>query len=85
MRLRRRPIAAAAVVGGVAHHAAKSGAEAGAAASQQPQEAPPAAAPAEAGLSADAMEQLKQLGALHEQGVLTDEEFAEQKAKVLAG
>ena len=29
------------------------------------------------------IEQLKELGKLHEQGVLTDEEFAAQKAKVL--
>jgi hypothetical protein len=29
------------------------------------------------------MEQLQQLGQLHEQGVLTDEEFAAQKAKIL--
>jgi Short C-terminal domain len=41
--------------------------------------APVAAAPAEP----DPIEQLKQLGALHEQGVLTDEEFAAQKAKLL--
>ena len=46
---------------------------------------PPAAAPAPAagGMAPDAIEQLKQLGALHEQGVLTDEEFSAQKAKVL--
>jgi hypothetical protein len=31
----------------------------------------------------DPIEQLKQLGQLHEQGVLTDEEFAAQKAKIL--
>jgi Short C-terminal domain len=37
---------------------------------------PPAAAP-------DPIEQLKQLGQLHEQGILTDEEFAAQKAKLL--
>jgi len=87
MRFRRRPIATAAVVGGVAHHAAKSGAEAAAAEGQQQQEAPPAAAPApaEGGMSSDEMEQLKQLAQLHEQGVLTDEEFAAQKAKVLGG
>jgi hypothetical protein len=42
------------------------------------QEPPPAAAPAP-----DPIEQLKELGALHEQGVLTDEEFAAQKAKLL--
>ncbi len=39
---------------------------------------PPAAAPAE-----DPMEKLKQLGQLHESGVLTDEEFAVAKAKIL--
>jgi hypothetical protein len=31
----------------------------------------------------DPIEQLKQLGELHAQGVLTDEEFAAQKAKIL--
>jgi hypothetical protein len=41
---------------------------------------PPAAAPAPA---PDPIEQLKQLGALHEQGILTDEEFSAQKAKIL--
>jgi hypothetical protein len=39
---------------------------------------PPPTAPA-----ADPVEQLKQLGELHAQGVLTDEEFAAQKAKLL--
>ena len=39
---------------------------------------PPPAAP-----EADPMEQLKELGALHAQGILTDEEFAAQKAKIL--
>ncbi len=39
---------------------------------------PPPAAPAP-----DPIAQLKELGALHEQGVLTDAEFAAQKAKVL--
>jgi hypothetical protein len=34
-------------------------------------------------MSADAIEQLKQMGALHEQGILTDEEFAAAKAKLL--
>jgi Short C-terminal domain len=43
------------------------------------------AAPAGGGVSAEAVERLKQLGELHEQGVLTDEEFAEQKQRVLAG
>jgi hypothetical protein len=41
-------------------------------------EAAPAAAPAP-----DPIEQLRQLGELHQQGVLTDEEFASQKARLL--
>jgi hypothetical protein len=45
---------------------------------------PPPAAPAPAESSEDDMfEQLKKLGELHEQGILTDEEFAAQKAKIL--
>ena len=40
----------------------------------------PAAAAAPAGID---MEQLKQLGDLHTAGVLTDEEFAAAKAKLL--
>jgi hypothetical protein len=43
--------------------------------------APAAAAPAAP--AADPIEQLKELAELHQQGVLTDEEFAAQKAKVL--
>ncbi len=31
------------------------------------------------------LEQLKQLGELKDQGVLTEQEFSEQKAKLLAG
>ena len=50
-------------------------------AQQYAQEAPPpvAAAPAEE----DATAQLQNLAALHTQGVLTDEEFAAAKAKIL--
>lgn len=44
---------------------------------QEPAAPPPAAAP-------DPIEQLRQLGELRAQGVLTDEEFAAQKAKLLA-
>jgi Short C-terminal domain len=49
---------------------------------QQPayQEPPP---PPPAAPEQDPIEQLKQLGQLHEQGILTDEEFAAQKAKIL--
>jgi hypothetical protein len=47
---------------------------------QEPAPAPP---PAPAAPAADPIEQLKQLGALHQQGILTDEEFAAQKARLL--
>jgi hypothetical protein len=47
----------------------------------QYQQPPPQAAPAPA--AADPIEQLKQLGELRQQGILTDEEFAAQKAKLL--
>jgi hypothetical protein len=36
-------------------------------------------------LTAEAMEQLKSLAQLHDQGILTDQEFSAQKAKVLRG
>jgi hypothetical protein len=48
------------------------------AAPPQPAQAAPAAAP-----EADPVERLKELAALRDQGVLTDEEFASQKAKIL--
>jgi len=51
---------------------------------EQPQVAP-APAPAPAGGGASMIEQLKQLGELKDQGVLTEQEFSEQKAKLLAG
>jgi len=43
---------------------------------------PPVAAPA-APAENDMIQQLKDLGELHTQGILTDEEFAAQKAKIL--
>ena len=46
----------------------------------EPAPAPPAAAAAPA---ADPIEQLKQLAELKNQGILTDQEFAAQKAKIL--
>ena len=68
------------------HHDAKEAQQEDAAAAQQAapaepgQAAPPAAT---GGLSHAAMEELKQLGELHEQNVLTDEEFQREKAKLL--
>jgi hypothetical protein len=49
------------------------------------EEAPQQEAPAAAAPAADPLEQLKQLGELKAQGVLTDAEFEAQKAKILAG
>jgi hypothetical protein len=45
--------------------------------------APPPQAPAAP--AEDRVEKLKDLAALKEQGVLTDEEFAAEKARILAG
>jgi hypothetical protein len=45
---------------------------------------PPATAPVTSpAQEADPIERLKELGQLHESGVLTDEEFAAAKAKIL--
>jgi hypothetical protein len=49
-----------------------------------PQAPPPPAAPA-AAAGDDVLDQLTKLGALRDSGVLTDEEFAAQKAKILGG
>jgi hypothetical protein len=47
----------------------------------EPQYAPPASVPP--ATTPDVIEALTQLGELHASGVLTDEEFAAQKAKLL--
>jgi Short C-terminal domain len=47
--------------------------------SQEPAYAPPAPPP-----PADPVQALKDLAALHEQGVLTDAEFSAQKARILS-
>ena len=58
-------------------------ASAGAAAPAAPEPAPAAAPASAAGLTPEAIAQLKQLGELHQQGILNDEEFTAQKAKIL--
>ena len=87
-RQRRRR---AAVVGGAAvaakhHHDAKQ-AEETAVPAEDPQPASPEpaqAAPADEGaVTPEVLDELKQLGELHEQNVLTDEEFAREKARIL--
>ncbi len=100
MRRRRRPLLrTAALAGGGAalyHAGKKNEANAGheqdqdaaiQGAYQQPAAAPAPVMPAapSGGMSESAINQLKELGSLHDQGVLTDEEFAAQKKKILAG
>jgi hypothetical protein len=92
---RRRPLMRAAMVGGTAYVAGKhvqqgNQREADEAARIDQLEAQQAAAAAPApagggGMSAASIEQLKQLGDLHEQGILTDAEFEVQKQKILQG
>jgi hypothetical protein len=53
---------------------------------EEPQYAEPApAAPAPAAPPTDMIQQLKDLADLKAQGILTDDEFAVQKSKILAG
>ena len=51
---------------------------------EQPQPIPQQAAPPPPPPPPDPIAQLRELGELHQQGILTDEEFAAQKAKLLA-
>jgi putative oligomerization/nucleic acid binding protein len=44
---------------------------------------PPKQDPRTGGLSHEAVEQLQSLAQLHDQGILTDQEFEQQKAKIL--
>ena len=93
---RRRPLARAAMVGGAAYYAGKrvqggnqreaeqeerlQSLEQQQYAPQPQYQAPPQAAGA---MSDASIEQLQKLAKLHADGVLTDEEFAEQKRKLL--
>src|SRR4051812_41890569 len=51
---------------------------------QAPPPPPPAAPPAPAAPAPDPIHQLKELAELKTQGILTEDEFAAQKAKILA-
>jgi len=94
MLRRRRPLMRAAMIGGAGYYAGKKVSEGRAddqyqddritqleqqqaAAAQQP------AAPAKTGITDDTIEQLRKLGELHEQGILTDDEFQQQKQSML--
>ncbi len=90
-------MATTAVVAGTAAHMGAQSAQRSAAADQDQYQdqyqAPPAPAPAEEPAAPEAaapeaadspqVEQIKQLAALKDQGILTDEEFAASKAKIL--
>jgi Short C-terminal domain len=94
MMRRRRPLMRAAMVGGVAYHAGKrvqEGREEDAyrdaqiaelQAQQAAAAAPPPAAPA-GGMTDETINQLKQLGELKDQGILSEDEFEAQKRKLL--
>jgi Short C-terminal domain len=91
---RRRPLMRAAMVGGVAYHVGKKAqqgrdedAAQGAQGQVEAQQAPqaPAPAPAASGISDDVVHELQQLAQLKDQGILTQEEFDQQKQKLLQG
>lgn len=90
---RRRPLLRAAAVGGGAYLAGKHHAQAQQDEAYQDQrlgdletrqQAPAPAPAASQGISSDAVQKLQELGKLRDQGVLTDEEFATQKERLLA-
>jgi membrane protease subunit (stomatin/prohibitin family) len=98
MRMRRRPLLGAAVVGGVAYHVGKKGQQSrdqeadqnaqiadlqAQQQQQQYQQAPPQAAAPEPAAEEDPMAKLTQLKSLLDQGVLTQAEFDFQKTKIL--
>jgi hypothetical protein len=93
---RRRPLArmaTTAVVAGTAAHMGAKSAQRSAAADQEQDQAPPAPAPVDEAAEPEAaapetaeseqIEQIKQLAALKDQGILTEEEFTASKAKIL--
>jgi membrane protease subunit (stomatin/prohibitin family) len=94
---RRRPLLGAAMIGGTAYVAGKRNMEgqqreadeqariADLEAQVQAQQAPAAAAPAAAPAGDDIASKLTQLKGLMDQGVLSPDEFAAAKSKLLAG
>jgi hypothetical protein len=90
---RRRPLLRAAAVGGGAYLMGKRHAEGQQDEASQDQrlddlesrqQAPATASAPSHGISSDAVAKLQELGKLHDQGVLTDDEFTTQKERLLA-
>ncbi len=90
---RRRPLMRAAMVGGAGYYAGKKMQEGREEEATQDtridqlesQQGAPSAPEASGGISGNTIDQLKQLGELRDQGILTDEEFDAQKQKLLQG
>jgi Short C-terminal domain len=96
MLRRRRPVLRAATMAGgaaLAYHAGKNSGEnqemerqqGGQMQSAAPSQMQGASGPPASGLSSDAIDRLKELGKLRDQGILTDAEFDAQKTKLLGG
>jgi hypothetical protein len=85
MIMRRRPLLRAAVVGGGAYAMGRRSAQRDAEPEQEqePQQSAPAPDPPDTAAAPSMSDQLSQLTALHQQGALTDAEFASAKAKLL--
>jgi hypothetical protein len=76
--MRRRMVARTAVYGSAAYRGIKRGAQA-----RQDEQLAPHPPPRPAEPAFDPIEQLKELGELREQGILTEAEFAAEKKKLL--
>lgn len=74
---------ATAVSGGMARRQQSRAAEQAEAAAYEQQQVAPPAAPAPAAGGVDIVAELQKLGALHQQGLLDDAEFAAAKARLL--
>jgi hypothetical protein len=84
---RRRPLLRAAAVGGAAYMGKRAGERRQPSGEGQPQDYPPPTQPPaqSGGMSAESVARLKEMSELHDQGILTDQEFEQQKRALLSG
>jgi Short C-terminal domain len=88
---RRRPLLRAAAVGGAAYMGKRAGERQAAEPAPAEGYPPPAQGyappppPSNAGMSSESVARLKELAELRDQGILTDQEFEEQKRALLGG